>query len=110
MPAPFASLMIYLPVLFYTVGILFGNMNALALELLGHYRGLGSALIASVTTFMSMVGGGMIGASYDGTVLPMVGGFVVLSLAALVMVVHGARAWFRLMRIAPSRSTLLPVL
>lgn len=89
---PFASLMIYLLVLFYTVGILFGNMNALALEPLGHIAGLGSALIASVTTFMSMVGGGMIGASYDGTVLPMVGGFVVLSLAALVMVVVTERA------------------
>ena len=81
---PFLGLMLYLLVLFYSVGILFGNMNALALEPMGHIAGLASAMIASFTTFMSMMLGGAIGAAYDGTVLPMIGGFAVLSLAGLI--------------------------
>ena len=81
---PLWTLMLYLVAVFYSIGILFGNMNALALEPMGHIAGLASALIASVTTLISMLVGGYIGASYDGTVLPLTLGFSVLSLVALL--------------------------
>jgi DHA1 family bicyclomycin/chloramphenicol resistance-like MFS transporter len=53
---------------FFCVGILFGNLNALAMEPLGHIAGLGAALIGSISTFISLPFGWLIGQMYDGTV------------------------------------------
>jgi DHA1 family bicyclomycin/chloramphenicol resistance-like MFS transporter len=83
---PLAALMGYLLVAFYGIGILFGNLNALAMEPLGHIAGTGAAVVGSLSTMISLVLGTAIGQSYNGTVLPLVGGFAVLGLSALVAV------------------------
>jgi DHA1 family bicyclomycin/chloramphenicol resistance-like MFS transporter len=80
---PFWALMIYLGVAFFCNGILFGNFNAMALEPLGHIAGVASAVVGSLTTFISLALGTLIGRSFDGTVLPLVGGFAGLGIAAL---------------------------
>jgi MFS transporter, DHA1 family, multidrug resistance protein len=69
---------------FCCVGFVFGNLNALAMEPLGQIAGLGAALIGSISTFISLPFGWLIGQMYDGTVLPLVGGFFSLGLAALI--------------------------
>ncbi len=83
---PLWALMIYLLLSFFCIGILFGNLNALAMEPLGHIAGMGAAVVGALSTFISMLLGTLIGQSYNGTILPLVGGFMILSLAArLVM-------------------------
>ena len=82
---PLWALMAYLSVTFFCNGMLFGNFNAMALEPLGHIAGVASAVVGSLTTFLSLLLGTLIGRSFDGTVLPLVGGFAGLSLAALAM-------------------------
>ena len=82
---PLWALMIYLGLTFFCHGILFGNFNAMALEPLGHIAGVASAVVGSLTTFISLALGTLIGQSFDGTVLPLVGGFAGLGLAALAM-------------------------
>lgn len=77
-------LMVYLLVVFFFFGILFGNLNALAIEPLGHIAGLGSAVIGSLSTLMSVGFGILIAEAYDHTVLPLVLGFAGLGLAGLV--------------------------
>jgi len=42
-----------------------------------------SAVVGSLTTFISLALGTLIGQSFDGTVLPLVGGFAGLGIAAL---------------------------
>jgi len=81
---PLNLLMAYLLLLFFFFGILFGNLNALAMEPLGHIAGLGSALIGSVSTLMSVVFGVLIADAYDQTVLPLVAGFALLGLAGML--------------------------
>ena len=85
------ALMAYLMLSFFCVGILFGNFNALAMEPLGHIAGVGSAVVGSLTTFVSLLLGTWIGQSYDGTVLPLVTGFAILGLAALALMVWTER-------------------
>lgn len=80
---PLWSLTLYLMMTFFGVGILFGNLNALAMEPLGHIAGVGAAVIGSLSTFISLLLGTFIGQSYDGTVFPLVGGFAVLSITAI---------------------------
>jgi DHA1 family bicyclomycin/chloramphenicol resistance-like MFS transporter len=59
-------------------------LNALAMEPLGHIAGLGSALIGSVSTLMSVAFGVVVANAYDQTVVPLVAGFAVLGLAGLM--------------------------
>ena len=82
---PLWSLMAYLVPAFFCMGILFGNFNALAMEPLGHVAGVAASVIGSLTTFISLLLGTLIGRSYDGTVLPLVGGFAILGLAAAAL-------------------------
>ncbi len=78
-------LMLYLLCSFYAVGILFGNLNSQAMEPLGHIAGVGAAVVGSLSTLLSAILGAAIGQSYNGTVLPLVAGFLLLSLASLVV-------------------------
>ncbi len=77
---------------FFCVGLLFGNLNALAMEPLGKMAGLGAALVGSISTLISLPFGWLIGRMFDGTVLPLVGGFCALGLAALIAACWTERA------------------
>jgi DHA1 family bicyclomycin/chloramphenicol resistance-like MFS transporter len=84
--APLWLFMAYLMVTFFCVGILFGNQNSLAMEPLGHLAGIGAAVVGSLSTLISMPLGTIIGQSYDGTVLPLVVGMLLLSGLCLLAV------------------------
>ena len=53
------------------------------MEPLGHIAGLGSAMIGSISTLMSVVFGVIVANAYDQTVIPLVVGFAVLGMAGL---------------------------
>lgn len=78
-------LMTYLLLCFFCVGILFGNLNAIAMEPLGHIAGMGAAVIGSLSTFISVPIGVFIGQCYNDTILPLVAGFAALGLASLLV-------------------------
>lgn len=78
--------MFYLLCVFFSFGILFGNLNAMAMEPLGQIAGLGSAVVGSLSTLISVVFGVVIANAYDGTVYPLVIGFATLGLAGLLII------------------------
>lgn len=78
-------LMLYLLIVFFCFGVLFGNLNAMAMEPLGNIAGLGSAVVGSISTLISVVFGVIVANAYDNTVLPLVLGFAVLGLIALLV-------------------------
>jgi len=80
---PLWQLMAYFVAAFFCVGVLFGNLNAIAMEPLGHIAGVGAAVVGSLATFISVPLGALIGRAYDGTVLPLVGGFALFAAASL---------------------------
>jgi len=80
---PFWAFLIYLLPVFFTIGILFGNLNTLAMEPLGHIAGIGASTIGSLSTFIALSIGTVIGQSYNGTVLPLIAGFLLLSVMSL---------------------------
>jgi DHA1 family bicyclomycin/chloramphenicol resistance-like MFS transporter len=89
---PLWALMAYLLAAFFCLGMLFGNFNALAMEPLGHIAGVAASVVGSLTTFISLLLGTLIGRSYDGTVLPLVGGFALLGLAAAAVMRRAERS------------------
>ena len=82
---PLWFLMIYLMMTFFTVGVLFGNQNALAMEPLGRIAGVGAAVVGSLSTFISVPIGTLIGQSYNGTVLPLVIGMAAMAGLSLIV-------------------------
>jgi MFS transporter, DHA1 family, multidrug resistance protein len=79
---PLWSLMSYMMAVFFCIGLLFGNFNALAMEPLGHIAGVAAAVVGSVTSFLSLVLGTGLGQAYDGSVRPLVAGFAILGMAS----------------------------
>jgi DHA1 family bicyclomycin/chloramphenicol resistance-like MFS transporter len=83
---PLWLFMAYIMVTFFGVGILFGNQNSVAMEPLGHLAGIGAAVVGSLSTLISMPLGTIIGQSYNGTVLPLILGLVLLSGLSILVV------------------------
>ena len=74
---PLWLFMAYLLAVFLCIGLLFGNLNALAMEPLGHIAGVGAAVVASLATFISVPLGALVGQSFDGTIYAQIGAFAV---------------------------------
>ena len=83
---PFWLFMAYFLFVFICVGLLFGNLNALAMEPLGHVAGVGAAVVASLATLISVPLGGVVGQSFDGTLYAQVGSFAVFGFGMLVAI------------------------
>lgn len=67
-------------------GLSSANMGALAMEPLGHVAGTASSVQGTIGTIFGAAVGIAIGQSFDGTVIPMVTGYVVLGVAALAVI------------------------
>ncbi len=83
---PLWLFMSYMLVVFFCMGPIFGNLNALAMQPLGHIAGIGAALIASVATFISVSFGTAIGQTFDGTVYFQIGSFALFGLLTTVAI------------------------
>lgn len=88
---PLWALMSYLFAIFFSVGILFGNFNALSMEPMGHIAGIAAAVVGSLTTLISTTLGNILGQAYDGTVRPLIFGFAVLTISATAVVAYVER-------------------
>jgi DHA1 family bicyclomycin/chloramphenicol resistance-like MFS transporter len=80
---PFWAFLMWLAPVFFCMGLNFGNMNALAMEPLGHMAGLGAALIGSASTILSLPVGWFIGNQFDGGITPLIAGFGILGALSL---------------------------
>ena len=78
--------MAYISITFFSFGVLFGGFNTLAIQPLGHIAGVATSVISSVQTLLSVAVGGVIGQSYNGTVIPLVLGFLLCGLSSLSIV------------------------
>jgi len=82
----FPAFFVWSTALFYMAGVTFGNLNALALEPLGHIAGLGAAVVGAVSTVAAVAIAVPIGLAFDGTPTPVIlGAFACSSAATLLM-------------------------
>ncbi|OAN71337.1 hypothetical protein A8B82_03275 [Sulfitobacter sp. EhC04] len=64
---PFGLFIAWLVCNFFFMGLLFGNLNALAMEPLGHIAGLGAAVVGALSTAISIPVGTIISENYTGS-------------------------------------------
>ncbi len=81
---PFWLFMAYLLFVFLCVGLLFGNLSALAMEPLGHIAGVGAAVVASLATFVSVPLGALVGYGFDGTLYALIAAYALFGGGGLV--------------------------
>ncbi|MBB2908672.1 DHA1 family bicyclomycin/chloramphenicol resistance-like MFS transporter [Rhizobium sp. RAS22] len=82
---PLVALMVFGFSAFFAIGILFGNLNAMAMRSLGQVAGLGASLIASGSSFVATLYAIGIGSFYDGTAMNLAIGFFVAGVGALAL-------------------------
>ena len=89
-PLLFSVFVIWTTSQFFMAGMTMGNLNALALEPMGHIAGMAASVISSVATVGAVAIAGVIGAFFDGTPLYLAVGTMICALLGLALM-HGVR-------------------
>lgn len=78
-------LLVFFGIQFFTIGFLFGNLRALAMEPMGHIAGIGSALNGFISTVMAVPIANMIGGYVVDKVSPLFIGFLICGSISLIL-------------------------
>lgn len=70
---------------FYLAGLTMGNLNALAMEPMGHIAGMAASIVGAVSTVLAVVIAAPIGLLYDGTPLPIMLGVALCSVLSIAL-------------------------
>lgn len=71
--------------LFFMAGVTFGNLNALALQRMGHIAGMAASIVAAISTLAAVAIAAPVGLLYDGTALPVIWAALICSGLAFYM-------------------------
>jgi DHA1 family bicyclomycin/chloramphenicol resistance-like MFS transporter len=88
----FAVQVIWCIGLFAMMGLTMGNLNALAMEPVGHIAGMAASVISAIATVGSVLLAIPVGLAFNGTSTPLLGGVAVLSGLALLLSRYGLGA------------------
>lgn len=83
--------LLYAAVLFFSFGLVFGNLNSMAMEPMGHIAGIASAIIGSTSSLLSLTIGSIIGQLYNRTLIPMNVGFLTFGTIALFLIIYARK-------------------
>lgn len=92
--APFAGLaafLIFMFAQFFCVGLLFGNLNALALEPMGHIAGMAASVFGGVSTVLAAAIFFPMSLFHDGTPVPMAAAQIITTVLAMACMMRAAR-------------------
>ena len=82
---PVAILLTFFALQFFSIGFLFGNLRALAMQPVGHIAGIGAAITGFISTIMAVPISTFIGRYINHTALPIFIGFTICSALSLVI-------------------------
>ncbi|WP_435310204.1 multidrug effflux MFS transporter [Primorskyibacter sedentarius] len=92
----FLTFVVWQVSVFFQAGMTLGNLNALAMEPMGHIAGTAASVIGAISTVFSVVLAIPLGLMFDGTTLPLAVGICVMALASLLFMLHMRRVEARL--------------
>jgi DHA1 family bicyclomycin/chloramphenicol resistance-like MFS transporter len=89
--AAFAAFFVWATSIFFIAGLTFGNLNALAMQRMGHIAGMATSVIAAISTVLAVAIAGPVGLAFDGTPVPAMAGAAVCSAVAWLLVRYAGR-------------------
>ncbi|MCL6282020.1 multidrug effflux MFS transporter [Ruegeria sp. 2012CJ41-6] len=87
----FALFVVWQASVFAMVGITLGNLNAIAMEPMGHIAGMAASVIGAISTVLAALIAAPIGLFFDGTLLPLTAGIFIMSVLAFLLMLQMAR-------------------
>ena len=81
-PYGFGAFIVWQTCLFFQAGLTLGNLNAIAMEPMGHIAGMAASIIGALATIMAALIASPVGLFFNGTIMP-------LMVAVLVMATVG---------------------
>lgn len=79
-------LVVFSSLLLFAIGFMFGNINALAMQPIGHIAGIGAAIIGFVSTIISVPIAIYIGGFIQTTALPLFAGFLICGTLSIMLI------------------------
>jgi len=83
---------IWSTIAFFLKGLYFGNLNALAMEPMGEIAGMASAIIGASATMIGILIAVFIGLAFNGTATPVLLGYIICSVAALLLMLSQSKS------------------
>ncbi len=77
--------------IFFMAGTTLGNLNAIAMEPMGHIAGMAASVIGGISTILAAAIAAPVGLLFDGTLWPLAVGIFVLSCAGLALMLKMGR-------------------
>ncbi len=81
---------------FFMAGTTLGNLNAIAMEPMGHIAGMAASVVGAISTVGAAAIAAPVGLLFDGTLLPLAGGATVMAALGFALMLHMARVENRL--------------
>ena len=75
----------------FCIGMIFGNLQALATEPLGHVAGLAAAIFGAVSALISLPLSWLVSGYFENTITPLVGGFAIAGMMSLLLIMAAGR-------------------
>ncbi|MBW4708839.1 multidrug effflux MFS transporter [Roseobacter sp. YSTF-M11] len=81
----FAIFALWQAYVFFQAGLTIGNLNAIAMEPMGHIAGMAASVIGAVSTVLAALIASPIGLLFDGTIRPLIGAVFAMALLAFAL-------------------------
>ena len=82
---------------FFMAGMTMGNLNAMAMEPVGHIAGMAASVIGAVSTVLATLIAAPVGQLFDGTLFPLTAAILVMCSLGWLLMLHLARLEARLL-------------
>ncbi|MBY6138233.1 multidrug effflux MFS transporter [Leisingera daeponensis] len=81
---------------FCMVGTTVGNLNAMAMEPMGHIAGMAASVIGAISTVLAAAIAAPVGLLFDGSLVPLAAGLLIMACIAFLLMLQMAKAEARL--------------
>ena len=88
----FILFMVWRTSFIFCIGMIFGNVQSLAMEPLGHVAGLAAAIFGAVSTLVSLPLSWLVSGYFDNSIAPLVAGFAIAGAMSLALMRWARRA------------------
>lgn len=89
--AAFALFVAWQTSVFFMAGTTLGNLNAMAMEPMGHIAGMAASVIGAIATVLAAAIAAPIGLLFDGTLLPVTLGILIMCCLGFLVMLHMGR-------------------
>jgi MFS transporter, DHA1 family, multidrug resistance protein len=96
--ASFAVFIIWQCSVFFMAGTTLGNLNAIAMEPMGHIAGMAASVVGGISTVLAAVIASPVGLLFNATLWPLAVGIFIMSCIGFVLMLNMGRIENRLTR------------